>query len=93
MASGTVQDEADLSKLDLQTELDLGLLEIRAETIRRIDHAIERIDAGIYGICDECGGRITAERLRAFRLPRSAWIVRPASRGTSTADVRSANGL
>ena len=63
---GTVQDEADLSELDLQTELDFALLEIRAETIRRIDQAIERIDAGIYGICDECGGHITAARLRAL---------------------------
>ena len=63
---GIVQDEADLSELDLQTELDLALLEIHAETIRRIDQAIERIDAGIYGICDQCGGRITAARLRAL---------------------------
>jgi DnaK suppressor protein len=62
----SVQDEADLSELDLQTELDLALLEIRTETIRHLDRAIERIDAGIYGICDECGGRIPAARLNAL---------------------------
>ena len=62
----TVQDEADLSELDLQTELDLALLEIRTETIRLIDGAIKRIDAGIHGVCDECGGRIPAARLKAL---------------------------
>ena len=65
-AVDTVKDEADLSELDLQAELDLALLEIRTETIRRIDRAVERIDAGIYGICDGCGGRITAARLKAL---------------------------
>ena len=62
----TVQDEADLSELDLQTELDLALLEIRSEAIRHIDRAIERLDAGTYGLCDECGERITAARLKAL---------------------------
>jgi len=62
----SVQDEADLSELDLQTELDLALLEIRTETIHLIDRAIKRIDAGIHGICDGCGGRIPAARLKAL---------------------------
>ena len=62
----SVRDEADLSELDLQAELDLALLEIRTETIRHIDRAIQRIDAGIYGICKECGGRIPAARLNAL---------------------------
>jgi DnaK suppressor protein len=62
----TVQDAGDLSVIDLQTELDLSLLEIRTESIRLIDGAIRRIDAGIHGICDVCGGHITAARLKAL---------------------------
>ena len=62
----SVQDAADHSEFDLQTELDLALLEIRTETVRYIDRAIERIDAGIHGTCDQCGGRITTARLNAL---------------------------
>lgn len=31
----------------------------------QIEHALERIDAGTYGVCEECGKPIPAERLEA----------------------------
>ena len=61
-----VFDEADVAAFDLQADLDLALLEIRSEAIRQIDHALARIDAGTYGICEECGITIAAARLRAL---------------------------
>ncbi|PZG23334.1 TraR/DksA family transcriptional regulator [Nonomuraea aridisoli] len=30
-----------------------------------LDHALERLSRGAYGICDRCGGPIPIERLRA----------------------------
>ena len=42
---------------------DAGRAEIEA-----IRGAIERIDAGEYGVCNECGERIPRPRLEAFPL-------------------------
>lgn len=39
-------DEADLSEFDLQADLDLALLQLRSETLRHIDRALRRLDAG-----------------------------------------------
>ena len=32
----------------------------------QLEHAIERLDAGIYGVCESCGNAIPAERLELF---------------------------
>lgn len=36
------------------------------DMIRQINAAIDRIDAGVYGECEECGGEIGIGRLRAL---------------------------
>ena len=36
----------------------------RAE-LHHIDHALERLDAGTFARCEQCGGEIEADRLRA----------------------------
>jgi DnaK suppressor protein len=35
------------------------------QLLRKIDHALERLDAGTYQRCEECGANIPLERLRA----------------------------
>jgi DnaK suppressor protein len=47
-------------------DLDLSLLEIVAATLRRVDCAIERLDAGRYGRCVRCHDPITDARLHAM---------------------------
>lgn len=32
--------------------------------LRQIERALERLEAGTYGLCEQCGKRIGAERLR-----------------------------
>jgi DnaK suppressor protein len=61
-----VGDTIDRSDTDVQDTMDLALLQMRAETLRRIDEALVRLDAGEYGICFECAGEITERRLRAL---------------------------
>jgi len=39
---------------------------MRAETLKRIDEALVRLDAGDYGSCVECAGEIAERRLRAL---------------------------
>jgi DnaK suppressor protein len=49
---------------------DLGVAEQQSEEIQSIDRAIDRMEAGTYGQCDECGGAIDRARLEA--LPHAA---------------------
>jgi RNA polymerase-binding transcription factor DksA len=42
--------------------------------IRHVDHALERIDTGTFGICEECGGPIGAPRLEV--VPYATTCVR-----------------
>lgn len=39
---------------------------MRADTLVRIDEALGRLDAGLYGTCTECEGAISERRLRAL---------------------------
>lgn len=50
-----------------------------------IEHALDKIDSGTYGICDKCGGQIDPKRLEA--LPESALCV------TCKAEAEKNNGL
>jgi len=58
------QDED--SDNDVQQDIDVAMIQFRAETSRQIDAALERIGAGEYGDCASCGEEIPAERLQAL---------------------------
>ena len=60
-----VRDSLELSDADIQADLDLALLQMRAETLVRINEALGRLDADEYGSCCECAGEIPERRLRA----------------------------
>jgi DnaK suppressor protein len=61
-----VGDELERSDADLQGDIELALLQMRTETLSRIDAALGRLDAGDYGICVECSNEIAEPRLRAL---------------------------
>ena len=58
----------DLDHADARTrgDMDLALIQMRSDTLTRIDAALVRIDAGQYGSCFECGDRIAERRLQAL---------------------------
>jgi RNA polymerase-binding transcription factor len=58
-------DEEETSELNVQTDIEIALLEMKAETLALIDNALARLDAGLYGHCDSCGRDIASSRLRA----------------------------
>jgi DnaK suppressor protein len=61
-----VLDEGEVADVDLQEEIELALIQIKQETIARIDAALARLEAGHYGRCVECGDEIPEARLRAL---------------------------
>ena len=61
--------EKDFAEQVTQRENDDVLNAIDGEaqqTLRLIDAALKRIEAGTYGICSECGEEIPAARLKAL---------------------------
>jgi DnaK suppressor protein len=61
-----VRDDLEHSDADIQGSIEFALLQMRAETLARIDEALVRLDAGTYGSCVECDGEISERRLRAL---------------------------
>lgn len=61
-----VLDAAETSEADIQDDIEFALLQLKAETLQRIDEALERHADGTYGLCFECGDEISERRLRAL---------------------------
>jgi DnaK suppressor protein len=64
--SQEVLDDGDHSDAALQDGIDFALIQMKAETLARIDAALTRLDTGMYGDCFDCGGEISDKRLRAM---------------------------
>lgn len=47
-------------------ETNYKILEIESAELDQIDYALERIENGTYGVCEECEKPINPERLRAL---------------------------
>jgi DnaK suppressor protein len=61
-----VLDVLEHSDADRSGDIEFALLQMRAETLKRIDEALVRLAAGKYGSCFECEGEISEPRLRAL---------------------------
>ena len=61
-----VRDEADSSEAEIQGDIEFALLQMKAETLQKIDEALERLEDGTYGCCYECGEEIAERRLQAL---------------------------
>ena len=59
-------DQGEVSELDTQDEIEFALLQMKADTLNRIDAALRRLDEGSYGNCIQCGDEISEARLRAL---------------------------
>ena len=59
-------DEADLAAMEQAKEQSRWLADDQRKRLAQIDLVLARIDAGKYGICDNCGKPIAPERLEAM---------------------------
>jgi len=64
------EDYADSASLEEQDDIDSMLDEVEREELKKIIDALERIDNGTYGICEDCEKPISVTRLQA--LPHAA---------------------
>src|ERR1700730_8626888 len=56
---------ADLATDNSEQEVSLGLLQNQQQVLNAILAALDRLDAGTFGICERCGQEISEERLKA----------------------------
>jgi DnaK suppressor protein len=61
-----VQDAEEKSVADFVREMEFAIVEMKAETLGRIDEAIQRVEEGTYGTCADCGREIAEARLKAL---------------------------
>ena len=61
-----MRDPEEWGRTSAEQDLDLTLMEMQADTCRRIDEALQRLEQGTYGSCEECDEEIPAARLQAL---------------------------
>ena len=61
-----VFDQGEVSEIDIQDEIQFALIQIKAETLKKIDTALRRLEEGAYGYCFDCGSEIANVRLLAL---------------------------
>jgi DnaK suppressor protein len=74
---------ADLGSDTFEQDNTILLMNNEGETLSQIEGALERIEAGAYGQCLECSGKIPKMRLKA--IPYTPYCVKCAS------EIQSAN--
>ncbi|MFF7439725.1 TraR/DksA C4-type zinc finger protein [Streptomyces sp. NPDC008122] len=70
---GAGDDQADTGSKNITREHELALAANAREMLEQTEHALERLDAGTYGLCEVCGKPIGKARMQAF--PRATLCV------------------
>ena len=61
-----VLDAAESSESDIQDDIEFALIQMKAETLHKIEEALRRLEENTFGYCFECGEEISERRLRAL---------------------------
>lgn len=62
----TALDDGDWSVIDLSADINLRLLESHRGSLLKIDESLRKLREGSYGVCEDCGSEISAERLKVM---------------------------
>ncbi len=65
---------ADIGSDNFEQEFTLSLMQTEEGTLSQIETALERLEDGSYGMCEECGSKIPKARLNA--LPYASFCVK-----------------
>lgn len=70
---GAGDDQADTGTKNITREHEMALAANAREMLEQTERALERLDAGTYGLCESCGNPIGKARMQAF--PRATLCV------------------
>ncbi|MDX6315623.1 MAG: hypothetical protein QOF44_5087, partial [Streptomyces sp.] len=63
---GAGDDQADTGTKNITREHEMSLAANAREMLAQTEHALDRLDAGTYGLCESCGNPIGKARMQAF---------------------------
>ena len=61
-----VLDAVESAEADIQEDLEFALVQMKSETLNKVNDALVRLEHGSYGDCFDCGEEIAEKRLRAL---------------------------
>ena len=61
-----VLDAVESAEADIQEDIEFALVQMKSETLNKINDALTRLEQGDYGNCFDCGEEIAEKRLRAL---------------------------
>jgi DnaK suppressor protein len=61
-----VLDAVESAEADIQEDIEFALVQMKSETLNKINDALLRLEQGDYGFCFDCGDEIGEKRLRAL---------------------------
>ena len=61
-----VFDAVESSEADIQEDIEFALIQMKSETLNKINDALGRLEQGDYGYCFDCAEEIAEKRLRAL---------------------------
>ena len=61
-----VLDAVESAEADIQEDIEFALVQMKSETLNKINDALLRLERGDYGNCFDCGEEIAEKRLRAL---------------------------
>jgi DnaK suppressor protein len=61
-----VLDSVESSEMDIQDDIEFALIQMKSETLNKIEEALHRLEESTFGYCFECGEEISERRLRAL---------------------------
>ena len=61
-----VLDAVESAEADIQEDLEFALVQMKSETLNKVNDALVRLEQGNYGNCFDCGEEIAEKRLRAL---------------------------
>ncbi|MFD0222666.1 TraR/DksA family transcriptional regulator [Streptomyces hirsutus] len=70
---GAGDDQADTGTKNITREHELALAANAREMLTQYERALQRLEAGTYGLCESCGNAIGKARMQAF--PRATLCV------------------
>lgn len=60
-----VHTASDEAVADLLSDVALAVIDLHVDRMRRLERALQRLDRGHCGLCEDCGGEIGYPRLEA----------------------------
>ena len=90
-ASGSLSNApmhlADLGTDNFEQEVAVSLLQNEQQLLGAIGAALERLDNGTFGTCEQCGKPIPAERLKAMPYATRCVACQAAAEKAGTAEI------